>query len=55
MNFYGPARILTIYGGTDDSRNVNNFPAFYNHLAILDLKNCIWLTTIVYNHNIDLE
>ena len=44
MNFYAPKRILIIYGGTDDKRNVKNHPAFYTDLAVLDLTNFIWLT-----------
>ncbi len=44
MNFYAPSRILVIYGGKDDSRNVNNFPAFYSNLAVFDLTHFIWLT-----------
>jgi len=51
LNFYGPKRILTVYGGIDDSRNINGNPAFYTDLGIFDLINFIWLTVIVYGKN----
>ena len=47
MDFYGPSRILIIYGGTDDIRNVKLHPAFYSDLAVLDLTHFIWLTVLV--------
>jgi len=47
MEFNGPARILIIYGGTDDKRNVKFHPAFYSDLGILDLTHFIWLSVQV--------
>ena len=37
MSFYEKARILIIYGGIDDKREVNNVPAYYTNMGIFDV------------------
>jgi len=44
MNFHAPTRTIVIYGGIDDIRNLNEFPAYYTDLAILDLITFVWIT-----------
>jgi len=52
MELYEPARFLVIYGGMDDHRNIQNKPAFYTHMGILDLTTFSWLTALVYGDTV---
>jgi hypothetical protein len=44
MNVYEPGRLLIIYGGKNDKRNVRNYSAlYYTHMGILDLILMTWV------------
>ena len=38
---------MVIYGGSDDTRNVNHHPAFYTNLCVLDLITHVWINVLV--------
>jgi hypothetical protein len=47
MNFFKPARLMFIYGGCNDQRNIRNHCAYYNHIAVLDLMRLAWCSVNV--------
>ena len=55
MNFYAPSRILVIYGGVNDNRNVGGFPAYYSNLGVLDLTCLVWLSVQVEQNPLDFR
>ena len=47
MDLYYPSRILVIYGGKDDTRNIRGNQAYYCDLSIFDLVNYCCLTVTI--------